>query len=223
MAGELLISSLSYAATPSFYTDRTTFEANLVTIITDDYSTASGYPGGFGIYTNDVVSNFFGETDYQSTGFNNHNIVNSGTYYCAGCNGSFLLSFTTTSLTESGTGVFGVGVDILGNEPDPDPSYLYFAYITYGDATTETRSLPAGASFFGVTAPELIQSIHFGLSGGGTTTSGSFYIDNLTIGNMEDTLPEELAVPTMNESGMIIFAIITALGSVYYLRKQRNA
>lgn len=36
--------------------------------------------------------------------------------------------------------------------------------------------------FFGVTAPELIVSIHFGLSGGVSTQDGRFVIDNLTIG-----------------------------------------
>jgi len=42
--------------------------------------------------------------------------------------------------------------------------------------------LQPGTSFFGVTAPELIVSIHFGLEKGGYTQGGSFVIDNLTIG-----------------------------------------
>ncbi len=217
MAGVILIPSFSYAATPSFYTDRPTFEAALSTLITDDYSPGLGYPSVFTIYNDIDMSNIFGETDYQTTGFINWNLISSGGggYYCAGCNGSFQLSFTTTSVTESGTGVFGAGVDILSN----DPGTPYFAYITYGDATTETRSLSTGASFFGVTAPELIQSIHFGLSGGGTTTLGGFSIDNLTIGNQRSVYQ---SIPTMNEWGMILFMVLTGVGSVYYLRRHNR-
>lgn len=200
IAGAIFLSSFSYAATPSFYTDRSTFESDLDTIITDDYSPSSGYPSGFAIYNNVQMSSFFGETDYQTTGFPDWNFILSSETYCAGCNGSFLLSFTTTSVTESGTGVFGVGVDILSNAS----TVPYFAYITYGDATTETRSLPTGSSFFGVTAPELIQSIHFGLSGGGSTTSGSFEIDNLTIGNQQDTLEADLSVSKSDDPDPVV-------------------
>ncbi|HUW96324.1 MAG TPA: SdrD B-like domain-containing protein [Anaerolineae bacterium] len=165
------------AATPTLYTDRTSFEAALGTIVFDDYGSPP-YPPGFSINNNAAFSAFLGETDYQSTGFTNLNILSSGGY-CAGCNGSFELSFQTTSVTQSGIGVYGVGLDIRVNSY----SLPYYAFITYGDGTTEDIALPAGASFFGVTAPELIVSIHFGLSGGGSTTDGSFMIDDLTIGD----------------------------------------
>ena len=158
-----IMSSFSYAATPTFYTDRPTFEAALATLVTDDYSPASGYPGGFNVFNNATMSGYFGETDYETTGHNNQNIIQGSETYCAGCNGSFRLLFTSTLFTQGGTGVFGVGLDIISNSS----ALPYFAYITYGDATTESIALPIGASFFGVTAPELIQSIHFGLSGGG--------------------------------------------------------
>jgi len=167
------------AATPTFYTDRTTFEAAVGTTVTDGYNTPP-YPGD-GTYPDATFSAYKGETDYQTTGWGDTNVLYYGTY-CAGCNGSFLLSFQTTSVTQGGTGVYGVGLDILQN----DSAVPYFAFITYGDGTTDDIALPVvppgGSSFFGVTARELIVSIHFGLSGGGSTQGGSFMIDNLTIG-----------------------------------------
>jgi hypothetical protein len=170
------------AATAVYYTDRTTFEAALVNMVTDDYGTPP-YPAGWGLYSDAIFSAYLGETDYHTTGFADWNIRQAAGNYCAGCNGSFELSFQTTSVTESGTGVYGVGLDILGNSS----SLPYYAFITYGDGTTDDIALPVvaddGISFFGVTAPELIASIHFGLSGGGSTTGGSVVIDNLTIGN----------------------------------------
>jgi hypothetical protein len=173
------------AATPTFYTDRATFEAALATTITDDYGTPP-YPAGFGIYSDAAFSAFLGETDYHTTGFDNLNFHGVTDYYCTGCNGSFELNFQSTSVTDGGVGVYGVGLEIVENRS----SLPYYAFITYGDGTTDDILLPVVAwggatSFFGVTAPELIESIHFGLSGGDSTTSelGSFVIDNLTIGN----------------------------------------
>ena len=163
------------AATPVFYTDRAVFEADLATMVTDDYGTPP-YPAGFAIYSDAAFSAFLGETDYHATGSANFNLHLPSDRYCGGCNGSFELSFQTTSVTEGGTGVYGVGVDLFGNQG-------YYAFITYGDGTTDDIALPAGDSFFGVTAPELIESIHFGLSGGGSTQQGYVEIDNLTIGN----------------------------------------
>ena len=196
--------SPAQAATPTFYTNRTSFEAALGTTVTDDYGTPP-YPAGFGIYNNAPFSAYLGETDYQSTGFANLNILSGGAY-CAGCNGSFQLSFLTTSVTQGGTGVYGVGLDIVRNDSwVPVP---YYAFITYGDGTTDDIALPVvpdgGLSFFGVTAPELIASIHFGLSGGGSTTSGSFQIDNLTIGDALQEQPGlgDLAWYDTNQNGI---------------------
>ena len=169
------------AARPVSYTDRAAFEAALVTMVTDDYGTPP-YPAGYGIYRDAPFSAYKGETDYHTTGFEDMNIRIANGTYCAGCNGSFLLSFQTTSVTQGGTGVYGVGLDMLANSS----SLPYYAFITYGDGTTDDIPLPVvaqpGTSFFGVTAPELIVSIHFGLSGGGSTEGGMFVIDNLTIG-----------------------------------------
>jgi hypothetical protein len=165
------------AATSTLYADRTSFEAALGDTVTDPYSKPPYPPGGGGVHDDATFSAFLGETDYHTTGFANTNMLSSGGY-CAGCNGSFELSFKTTSVTESGAGVYGVGLDILSN----NVVLPYYAFITYGDGTTEDVALPVGASFFGVTAPELIEKIHFGLSGGGATQDGYFAIDNLTIG-----------------------------------------
>ena len=172
------------AATPVFYADRTSFEATLATMVTDDYGTPP-YPAGFGIYWDAAFSAFLGETDYHATGWPNMNMHLNDDTYCAGCNGSFGLSFQTTSVSQGGTGVYGVGLEIVNN--DSVVPLPYYAFITYGDGTTDNIALPVvpypGTVFWGVTAPELIASIHFGLSGGGSTQSGSFVIDNLTIGN----------------------------------------
>jgi len=160
------------AGTPTFYTDRASFEAQFGTVITDDYS-SSGY-----VFSQDnaTMSAVFGQTDYESTGHIQWNLVPGG-YYCAGCNGSFRLSFLTTTLS-SATGVAGVGFDVFTNSPTAP----YYAFVTYGDGTTSEFVLPASGSFVGITAPEQIASIHFGLSGGGATTGGSFGLDDLTIG-----------------------------------------
>ncbi|MGI9014158.1 MAG: hypothetical protein ACR2GY_07910 [Phycisphaerales bacterium] len=186
-------------AAPAFaggtqYNNRATFEAQLGTFITDGYDSPP-YGAGFQIYNNATMSAFLGETDYFTTGFNNLNIKQSNGTYCAGCNGSFRLSFTTTSVGNA-TGVFGAGVDILANSS----SLPYHAFITFGDNTTLNVALPVGASFFGITSNDLITSIHFGLANGGSTTAGSFVIDNLTIG---DAVPAPGVLALFGAAGVI--------------------
>lgn len=194
------------AATPTFYTNRAAFEETLGTAIIDDYGTPP-YPAGWAVYDDATFSAFLGETDYHATGHANVNIHQAGgaqdETYCAGCNGSFELSFQTTSATEGGIGVYGVGLDIVENSA----SLPYYAYITYGDGTTEDIALPivpdpAVRAFFGVTAPELIESIHFGLSGGGSTQSGYLAIDNLTIGNAGPPALGDLAWNDTDQDGI---------------------
>ncbi len=131
------------AANPTFFTDSSTFNATLGSSVTDSY-TNSSYSF---INTNAAMSAVLGETDYTSTGFSNHNIVQSNGSYCAGCNGSFQLGFTTTSVGTS-SGVAGVGLNIGGNSS----TVPYYAFISYGDGSTQNVALPIGASFFGVTA-----------------------------------------------------------------------
>lgn len=171
-----LLSASAYAA-PTFYNNRITFSNQLATSVTDDYSK----PGYVGIHNNAAMSAVLGETDYTSTGHLNWNLV-FGATYCAGCNGSFQLDFTSTSVGNA-SGVFGVGMDVLSNAG-------YHAFITYGDNSTLDIAVPGRSGFFGITAPELITSIHFGLANRGTTTGGYFQIDNLTIGSAGQSVPE---------------------------------
>lgn len=166
----------SLQAAPVYYSNSAVFQGQLGASVTDNYSN----PGYSFLNSNAAMSAVLGETDYQSTGHSNINIVSSGRY-CAGCNGSFLMSFTTTSVGDA-NGVFGVGMDIVFNNG-------YFAYITFGDNSVANVAL-AATGFWGVTATEEIKSIHFGLSGGAATTRSSFQVDNLTIGSQGQQVPE---------------------------------
>ena len=163
------------AAVPVYYNDRATFEAATNPgFIIDDYAD----PGYVFVQSDAAMSNVVGETDYMTTGFNNNNII-SGATYCAGCNGSFQMSFLTTSFSVPGPGVTNIGLDVVGN----DQNLPYHAYLEFGDGTFEDHPLPAGASFFGVVENQNgVVGIHMGLANGATTQAGSFQIDNLTLG-----------------------------------------
>lgn len=181
-------------ATITFFGDRATFEGTLAASITDSYDNP-GYGVGFQILSNAAMSAVLGETDYFTTGFSDWNFHLADDRYCAGCNGSFELSFGTTSLGTS-DGVYGVGLDVADNST----SLPYTAFITYGDGSTENVALAPGASFFGVTADQLIASIHFGLPDGGATQNGSFVIDNLTIGS---AIPAPAALAMLGLGGLV--------------------
>lgn len=179
------------------YTDWTSFNSALDSIVVDNYEN-----GGYVFVQNDAsMSNVLGETNYTTTGFSNNDIVWSNTpgnhMYCAGCNGSFLLDFTSTSVSGA-NGVYGVGFDYF-NAGNPG----YTALVTYGNGSTEnfgfdTISNP-NLKFWGITSDLEIASIHFGLVDGGTTQSGSFGLDNLTIGNNSTKVPEP--------AGMLLFGL----------------
>jgi len=173
----LAIPFTASAAAPTYYTDRATFEG-LTTpgFIVEDYSD----PAYIFIQSDAIMSGVLGETDYMTTGFANLNIVQNSDSYCAGCNGSYELSFLTTSFSLPGNGITNVGLDVTSN----DAGTPYHAYVEFGDGSFDNYPLPAGASFFGVIEyQQTIVSIHMGLANGGVTTSGSFVIDNLTVGN----------------------------------------
>lgn len=172
-------------AATTVYTSRATFLAQLTTQDTDTFSAAGYFQGDvidnptFDVHTSASMSAIRGETIFLSTGHNNINILETQTTdpaYCAGCNGSFRLTFTNTSQGGS-NGVFGAGFD------NRNTGTTYVAFVTFGDSTTQEVTLN-GKSFFGITSDKLIRSIHVGLTGGGTTTGGSIHIDNLTIGNI---------------------------------------
>jgi len=186
----LLVGGLSSAyAVTTTYTDRATFEAQLATIIVDDYSNP-GYTSGdiidftFDIFSDAAMSSVVGETDYRTTSISNSNIVinqptNPG--YCSGCNGTFELGFMTTSVGDM-TGVFGVGFDLI--PPFTDPANTIFAFVTFGDTSTNNFGLN-GPSFFGITSDLNIKTLHAGLLNGAAGINPPFNIriDNLTIGN----------------------------------------
>ena len=189
----LALSMVSQAeAVPITYNNRAAFESQLGAKFTDTYS-AAGYLTGdrinnaaIAIHRDAHMSGVVGETRYTTTGFSNWNIIQrSGgdPDYCAGCNGSFLLDFTSTSLG-SASGVFGAGFDI---EAHTD----YFAFVTFGDASTGDYSLQ-GLSFWGITSEASVKTVHLGLTGGGATTGGSLAIDDLTIGAVPE--PTTLAL-----------------------------
>ena len=174
-------------AATTIYADRTSFEASLSASVLDNYSS----PGYSFRQSNAAMSRVLGETDYSSTGFlpDEINIVSdlAGTvdyFYCAGCNGSFVLSFTMTSV---GTpdGVFGVGFEFFNRGTPLVP--LYDAFVTFGDGSQQNIPLPFAAfpplyAFFGITSNLSVKSIAFGLPNGQATKEGFFGIDNLTIG-----------------------------------------
>lgn len=192
------LSASTANAAITFYNSRPAFEATLGTFITDGYD-AAGYdlngPGLIDVHSNAYMSSVLGETDYTTTGHQNVNIIfnqSANAQYCAGCNGSFRLSFTTTSVGNA-SGVYGAGMDVMFN------SGSYIAFITFGDNSTMNVSLPTGG-FWGVTADQMITSIHFGLANGGTRTDGSFGIDNLTIGS---AVPAPGALALLGAAGLV--------------------
>ena len=168
----VLATGTAQAATPTYYNDRLAFQADVTSTVTDDYQN----PLYMFNQSNAVMSAVLGETDYFTTGFADWNLVVGGGHYCAGCNGSFQLSFQNTSVGNA-VGVNGAGFDIASSDNS------YYAYITFGDGTTANIQLPPAGFFWGVAAPERVQSIHVGLSNGASTTGGYIEIDNLTVGD----------------------------------------
>lgn len=190
--GALTSFSMSAHAATVTYTDRNSFAAQLLTSDTDTFSgsvyTSGDSPGGppnARSYTNAGMSAVRGETDFTATYFSSNYVfgpfgTGSNTYYCAGCNGSFTLGFTTTSLGTN-LGVGGVGLDILFNNTFKENRYS--AFVTFGDGSMQTYALPAGKSFFGIASDLLVSSINFTSSPtGGSRGACCFIIDNLTIG-----------------------------------------
>lgn len=185
----------------SIFSDRSTFESQLDTFIVDDYSNPGYFTGdnfdgaNFDSHSDANMSSILGETQYSTTGFNDNNFIPGQSagdpLYCAGCNGSFLLDFTSTSVGDS-SGVFGVGLDIEGVA---EGVFGTVAFVTFGDGSTENFALPERQDvFWGITSDLLISSIHFGLENGATNTNNNVQrmaLDNLTIGSGTTTdVPE---------------------------------
>lgn len=183
--------------------------AQLGTHITDDYSNVGYAIDGIGNtaqLTDAQMTAVLNETTYKATGFPDFNLVSSaGTSsatYCTGCNASFELAFTFTSVGSS-NGVFGVGFDVVFASPDE------YAFVTFGDGSTPANFLLTPQSYFGITSTRGIKNIDVGLINGGTTTSNFAEIDNLTIG----------AAPVPEPAGWLLLATVTGL--VALLRRNR--
>jgi hypothetical protein len=178
----------------SLFSSREVFEAELEGKVVDDYSNP-GYDVNvhpefdIRLHTNAAMTAVVGETRYTSTFFSDLNlIVRSfdltgqplGFGYCAGCNGSFRLDFTGTSVGDAG-GVFGVGFDVTAvGQRVSGFADRPAAFVTFGDGTT--ASLPLDRGFWAITAGARIRTIHVGGTDGAATNQMLIVIDNLTIG-----------------------------------------
>jgi hypothetical protein len=187
------------------YSDRAAFEATLSTIVRDDYEN-SGYVSH---QSDAAMSAVLGETDYTTTGFSNNDIVfdrlGGDRFYCGGCNGSYRMDFTSTSISNTG-GVFGVGFDFFNDGGVISPGggitpIPYHAYVTFGDNTTMDIALNQTISpaFFGITSDLGIRTMDIGLANGGITREGDFGQNNLTIGIPE---PATLALLSLGLAGL---------------------
>ncbi len=175
-------------AAPITYSSHSAFTASIGSSIVDTFSN-SGYTSGdvqdgpdFDWFYNAGMSAVLGQTDYFATGYGDGaNLVDQtggNPFYCGGCDGSFLMTFTSTTVGTA-TGVYGAGFSIrASSNPTLQPTY---AHITFGDLTTANYLMLSG-QFFGVTNDALIQSIHIGGLGGAATTDMYFEMDDLEIG-----------------------------------------
>ena len=201
------------AATVTIYNDRSDFLNAVGSTVYDDYS-ALGYRSGDindfdgnDRHSDEHMSSIIGETYYTTTSFVDANYIfqlESNFGYCAGCNGSFLLDFTSTSVTGV-NGVYGVGFGILRNYRASGDvlSWLleegnrsYTAYVTFGDGATANLNptqtytvdnngyLQDGYNFWGITSHQEIASIHIGSIDGADAHERVFRLGDITIASL---------------------------------------
>lgn len=199
-AASLTTVAMDAANAASLFTDRGTFEAQLKNVIIDDYE----HPAYQFSMSDAQMSAVRNETRYVSTAFLNTSLVpeyDVGQHgYCAGCNGSYLMDFSATSIQQSG-GVFGVGIDYVSNGA---PATVY---VRYADGTSENIALgTTDWGFFGLTSARRIQSLAFGLSDGGSTDQIYVMQDNLTIGQSIAAVPEPTEA-LMLAAGLLALAV----------------
>jgi hypothetical protein len=111
-------SCYSIVAATLTFTDRATFLHSVGATITDGYDQPIyGYSSDTPILLTDAqMSAALNETRYRSTTAKDQNLVgpvygNNPGAYCAGCNGSFVLDFTSTSIGNA-RGVFGFAMTL---------------------------------------------------------------------------------------------------------------
>jgi hypothetical protein len=208
------LAASSFAA-PTVYSDRSSFMSAVGTTVTDNY-TNPGYsiPAGQAALSDAAMSAVLGQTTYTTTGFSNWNNVNSNLgLYCSGCNASFRLGFTSTSVGNS-SGVYGMGFDIY-------ISYGFYAYVTYGDDSTSSLAMPYSINngdFFGLTSANGIKSVNFGLANGGAVPggiTGYLQIKNLTVAGA----PAPAAPVPEPESYTMLLAGLATMGGIARRRK----
>ena len=219
--GVLSMGLLATTAQATLLSDRTTFENMMATVITDDYSD-TGYDFTM---ADDAFSAVLNETQYTSVnGSFIGNFTNaSEQYYCAGCNGSFSLDFTSTSIGND-KGVYGVAFDYFyGPVTTNTPLVELFAFVTFGDGSSENFALSPvdldaeNWNFFGVVSDQLISSLHVGLQNGQPTEDASVGIDNLAIGAMAVSEPSSVA------GGVLVALSLLRLNRSRGQRKQHVA
>jgi hypothetical protein len=200
-----VVSMTAHAAMVSVYSDRAAFAGTLGSSVLDDYSAPAYALGDLGagalaIHTDAHISAVLGETKYRATGPSNAdaNIISSARafpsspFYCAGgCDSSFLLDFTSTSVGTA-AGVFGAGFDFFHFDLPRTP---YHAFLTFGDGSSFDLLLPVAPlenpGFIGFTTSESIASIAIGAANGEPSEAGVFGMDNLLIGSAAAvTVPE---------------------------------
>ena len=209
-----LLAAFEVKATPIYYSTRAEFMAAVGSSITDDYTTYTP-----GVFSNVVMSEVFGETNYESLTFSNQNQVIDGTgfidgdgsAYCSGCNGNFMLGFASTSLSENG-GLFGVGLDIVHNRSsDTRPQLAGGVLVEFTDGSSEQISIPPvgydyltglyvqETYFLGLTDDRGIMSITIGTE---SLSQRHFWvIDNLTIA-AEAPIPATLSLFGLGLAGL---------------------
>jgi hypothetical protein len=202
----VLLLAAPAAASETFYPDRASFLGAVGPSITDDYTGYTATPSTPVNLTNEEMTAVLGETSYESFSASNLNSVGDvyvygdGTNYCAGCNGNFRLTFDSTSLTV-GSGVFGVGVDIvlhtsrrcsIGDICPGDPVVDGTILVEFTDGDVEQVTIPADVGFFGpetyflgVTDDRGIKSLTVGTAP--FPERHRWVIDNLTIASSSTT------------------------------------
>jgi hypothetical protein len=173
--------SVAGAATLTF-TDRASFEANLVQLQTETYSYAND------VYSDAAIDALLGAgvPIHRNSTMGDFNQIFQGQFNAS--NTTYNLDFTNATFATSG-GVSGAGFDYGQFFQEVN------AFVTFGDGSTQEFALAStggttlfAPAFFGVVSDRQIAQIHISKPvnvGGGT--GGINVMDNLTWGSAEDS------------------------------------